>query len=52
MSARSATEIAQRQAELATNLGSAFGRLMTEIMNPLIARILTVLDRRGLLTCP
>lgn len=52
MSARSATEIAQRQAELATNLGSAFGRLMTEIMNPLIARILVVLDRQGLINMP
>jgi len=52
MSARSATEIAQRQAELATNLGSAFGRLMTEIMNPMIARILFVLDRQGLIDLP
>jgi hypothetical protein len=52
MSARSATEIAQRQAELATNLGSAFGRLMTEIMNPLISRILVVLDRQGLINMP
>lgn len=52
MSARSATEIAQRQAELATNLGSAFGRLMTEIMNPMIARILSVLDKEGLINMP
>jgi len=52
MSARSATEIAQRQSELATNLGSAFGRLMTEIMNPMIARILFVLDRQGLINMP
>jgi hypothetical protein len=52
MSARSATEIAQRQRELATNLGSAFGRLMTEIMNPLVARILFVLDRQGLINMP
>lgn len=52
MSARSATEIAQRQAELATNLGSAFGRLMTEIMNPLIARVLFVLDKQGLIDLP
>jgi len=52
MSARSATEIAQRQAELATNLGSAFGRLMTEIMNPLVARVLFVLDRQGLIDLP
>jgi len=52
MSARSATEIAQRQRELATNLGSAFGRLMTEIMNPLVSRILFVLDRQGLIDMP
>ena len=52
MSARSATEIAQRQAELATNLGSAFGRLMTEIMNPLVSRVLYVLDRQGLIDLP
>jgi len=52
MSARSATEIAQRQRELATNLGSAFGRLMTEIMNPLVSRIMFVLDRQGLINMP
>jgi hypothetical protein len=52
MSARSATEIAQRQRELATNLGSAFGRLMTEIMIPLVSRILFVLDRQGLIQMP
>jgi len=52
MSARSATEIAQRQRELATNLGSAFGRLMTEIMIPLVSRILFVLDRQGLIDMP
>ena len=52
MSARSATEIAQRQSELATNLGSAFGRLMTEIMNPLVSRIFVVLDREGLINMP
>lgn len=52
MSARSATEISQRQRELATNLGSAFGRLMTEIMNPLISRILFVLDRQRLIDLP
>jgi hypothetical protein len=52
MSARSATEIAQRQRELASNLGSAFGRLMTEIMTPLVSRILFVLDRQGLINMP
>jgi hypothetical protein len=52
MSARSATEIAQRQRELASNLGSAFGRLMTEIMTPLVSRVLFVLDRQGLINMP
>lgn len=52
MSARSATEIAERTRELATNLGSAFGRLMTEIMVPLISRILFVLDQQGLINMP
>ena len=35
MSARSATEIAERSRELATNLGSAFGRLIDETMVPI-----------------
>ena len=52
MSARSATEIAQRQRELATNLGSAFGRLMTEIMIPLISRTLYVLDQQKFIRMP
>ena len=52
MSARSATEIAQRQRELATNLGSAFGRLMTEIMIPLVSRILFVLDQQRFIRMP
>ena len=52
MSARSATEIAQRQRELATNLGSAFGRLMTEIMIPLVSRTLYVLDQQKFIRMP
>ena len=52
MSARSATEIAERMKELASNLGSAFGRLITETMVPLISRILYVMDERGLIEMP
>jgi len=52
MSARSATEISQRIQELATNLGSAFGRLITETMIPLISRILYVMDERGMIEMP
>ena len=52
MSARSATEIAERMKELAQNLGSAFGRLITETMVPLVARILYVMDEQGLIEMP
>ena len=52
MSARSATEIAERTRELATNLGSAFGRLITETMVPIVSRILYVLDQQGLIDLP
>ena len=52
MSARSATEISERMRELSTNLGSAFGRLITETMVPLISRILYVMDEQGLIEMP
>ena len=52
MSARSATEIAERTRELATNLGSAFGRMITEILVPIVSRTLFVLDQQGLIDMP
>ncbi len=52
MSARSATEVVERMKELAQNLGSAFGRLINETMIPLVARILQVMDERGLIDMP
>tara|TARA_R110000796_G_scaffold128803_3_gene244399 strand:+ start:1227 stop:2789 length:1563 start_codon:yes stop_codon:yes gene_type:complete len=52
MSARSATEIQQRVQELAQNLGSAFGRLITEVMTPIIQRTLTIMDQQGLIELP
>ena len=52
MSARSATEVAERMKELSQNLGSAFGRLITETMVPLVARILAVMDERGIIEMP
>ena len=52
MSARSATEIQQRAQELAQNLGSAFGRLISEVMNPVIQRTLTIMDQQGLIELP
>jgi hypothetical protein len=52
MSARSATEIVQRMKELSQNLGSAFGRLITEAMIPIINRVLFIMDDQGLIDMP
>jgi len=52
MSARSATEIVQRMKELSQNLGSAYGRLITEAMTPIVRRVLSVMDERGLIDLP
>jgi hypothetical protein len=52
MSARSATEVVERMKELAQNLGSAFGRLINETMIPMVARVLQVMDERGLIDMP
>ncbi len=52
MSARSATEIQQRIQELAQNLGSAFGRLITETMQPIIQRTLQIMDEQNLIELP
>lgn len=52
MSARSATEIVERMKELSQNLGSAFGRLINETMIPLVAKILEVMDQKGLIDLP
>lgn len=52
MSARSATEVAERMKELSQNLGSAFGRLINETMIPLVTKILQVMDAKGLINLP
>jgi len=52
MSARSATEVVERMKELSQNLGSAFGRLINETMIPLVGRVLSVMDERGLINLP
>lgn len=52
MSARSATEIVQRMKELSQNLGSAYGRLITEAMTPIVRRVLAVMDERGIIDLP
>lgn len=51
-SARSATEIVERMRLLATNLGSAYGRLITETMNPLCRLVLEIMGDSGLIELP
>lgn len=46
---RSATEIALDARELAMRIGSAFGRIQSELLIPILNRVIAVLARRGLL---
>ena len=52
MSARSATEVNARMQELASNMGSAFGRLITEAMIPIVSRTLDVMDQENIIDLP
>jgi hypothetical protein len=52
MSARSATEIVERMRELATNMGTAYGRLITETMVPLVRLVLEEMDDQGFIDMP
>ena len=52
MSARSATEVQARMQELASNMGAAFGRLITEAMLPIVARTLKVMDMANIIDMP
>lgn len=44
---RTATEIAMDARELAKRIGSAYGRLQTEVMVPILKRVMQILVRRG-----
>lgn len=46
---RSATEVAIESRELAKRIGSAFGRLQTEVLVPILKRVVFILTRRGLI---
>ena len=52
MSARSATEIVERMKMLSVNMGSSFGRLITEAMIPLTRRSMQIMDDMGLINLP
>jgi hypothetical protein len=47
-----ATEVMQRTTENMRVLGPTFGRFMTEFLEPLIRRVLSILDEAGLLPAP
>lgn len=46
---RSATEVAIEARELAKRIGSAFGRIQTEILKPILERVVFILQRRGII---
>jgi hypothetical protein len=52
MSARSATEVQERMKQLSQNLGSAFGRLISETMYPIVRRTLSVMNELGMIVLP
>lgn len=43
----SATEVLERSSEMTMLLGATYGRLQSELLNPLIARAFAILKRRG-----
>lgn len=48
----SATEVSERMAELARQIGSAFGRLQYELVAPVIERVIYILRKRGDIVIP
>lgn len=49
---RSATEIIKRLEDLQMDIGAAFGRLMTEMITPMVIRCLRILDSQEVLAFP
>ena len=48
----SATEVAERQADLSRQIGAAFGRLQAELVNPVLARVIHILKKQGRIDIP
>lgn len=48
----SATEVAQRMADLSRQIGSAFGRLQVEFVNRVVQRVVYILRKKKLLEIP
>jgi hypothetical protein len=48
----SATEIAERMADLSRRIGSAFGRLQAELVQPVLQRVVYILKKQGRIEIP
>ena len=48
----SAREVAERQAELQTQIGAAYGRLQAEFIQPLVKRVVFLLKKQGRINLP
>ena len=48
----SATEVAERMADLSRQIGSSFGRLQAEFISPLLRRIIRILTKQGRIEIP
>ena len=48
----SATEIAERMADLSRRIGSAFGRLQAELVQPVLQRVVYILKKQGRIKVP
>ena len=48
----SATEVAERMADLSRRIGSAFGRLQAEMVQPVLQRVVYILKKQGRIELP
>ena len=48
----SATEVAERMADLSRKIGSAFGRLQAEMIQPVLQRVVYLLTKQGRIDIP
>jgi len=48
----SATEVAERMGDLAKRMGAAFGRLQTELVQPVLQRVIYILKKQGRIEVP
>lgn len=48
----SATEVAERMADLSRRIGSAFGRLQAEMVQPVLQRVVYILKKQGRIEIP